>query len=99
MPDATGKLTEEDYRKIHAWLGKHSPGGSAICPVCHSPNWTIGEYLVQPITLGAGHALQLGGIGYPQFMLISNPCGHTLFINAVMAGVVIPVAPPKEQKN
>jgi hypothetical protein len=31
-----------------------------------------------------GNSLMLGGVGYPQVMLISIGCGHTLFFNAVM---------------
>jgi hypothetical protein len=99
VPDANGKLTEEDYGKIRAWLGRHNPGGDAICPVCQSPNWNIAEYLVQPITLGTRNALQLGGFGYPQFMLISIPCGHTIFINAVISGVLQPTIPTPPQNE
>jgi hypothetical protein len=29
----------------------------------------------------------LGGTGYPQLMLISEPCGYTRFMNAVVMGL------------
>jgi hypothetical protein len=90
MPDEKGKLTDEELTKIRTWLtsfGLPVP----TCPFCGSNVWSIGPYLVQPLTLGAGNALQLGGyIGYPQIALVSAKCGHTLFINAVVAGLLPP---------
>lgn len=93
MPDATGKLTQEDKEKIKAWLGKFSPGIDSVCPVCKSTTWYICEHIVQPITLNGAQGLQLGGLSYPQVMLNSIPCGYTLFLNAVIMGLA-PAAPP-----
>ncbi len=88
MPDKDGKLTPEDVKKVDEYLAKYSPGGEAICPICRSTNWYLNERLVQPVTLGPALGMQIGGVGYPQVMLNSNPCGYTMFINAVMLGIV-----------
>jgi hypothetical protein len=86
MPDAAGKLTAEDKQKCADWLNSFGKL-PMLCPICGSKNWSIADHIVAPIVLGPGNGLQLGGVSYPQFMLISVPCGNTLFVNAVMAGV------------
>ncbi len=88
MPDKDGKLTHEDREKITAWLGKYPKSSESPCPICGSSKWMIAERLVQPITIGPKMGLQLGGLGYPQVMLISDPCGYTRFLNAVIMGLV-----------
>src|SRR5258708_1838700 len=98
MPDNEGKLTAEDVNKIQAWLAQYPTAADARCPLCASPEWIVAEYLVQPVTLGPGNALRLGGIGYPQVMLNSNPCGYTRFINAVIIGIV-PAGPRAPQNT
>lgn len=88
MPDKDGKLTDEDRQKVIAWVTKYPQAEHSVCPICGTGNWMIAEYMVQPLTIGAQLGLQLGGIGYPLIMLISNPCGYTRFLNAVMIGLV-----------
>jgi len=88
MPDKTGKLTDADLAKVVDWLSKYTPGGDAKCPLCGSTEWAIGHHLLQPVTLGGNLNLQLAGIGYPQVALMSIPCGYTMFVNAVVAGVL-----------
>jgi hypothetical protein len=92
MPDATGMLTKEDYDKLAAWFAKFNRP-FPNCPVCGSDKWTYGAHLLQPLTLGGGGQIQFGGIGYPQVTIVSTPCGYTIFINAVIAGL-LPPAPP-----
>jgi hypothetical protein len=64
MPEQDGRLTKDEkdavIRKIMAlWKTPLN------CPVCGDPNWIIGDHLVQPVTLGAGQSIMLGGVGYP----------------------------------
>lgn len=99
MPDKDGKLTLEDRQKINSYLQKYPVARFSACPICGSTEWMIAEYMVQPVTIGPGGGVMLGGIGYPQIMLISNPCGYTRFMNAVLIGIVVqqtvPETPPK----
>jgi len=103
MPDKDGKMTEEELKKAHDWLSKFTPGADTICPICRSSDWYINDRLVQPLTLGSMYSVQLGGIGYPQITMNCVQCGHTVFINAVVAGIVpslpIPVAPTPENPS
>jgi hypothetical protein len=98
MPDTVGKLTEAEQKKVLEWLQFHEKEPRK-CPLCGSSNWTLAAHLVQPLTMGPNVTVQLGGESYPLVMLISNPCGHTLFVNAVMIGL-LPPSPPSggEQK-
>jgi hypothetical protein len=88
MADPDGKLSEDEKQLFAKWLvsqGIPPP----VCPLCGSREWAIADHLVQPLTLGgAQRSIQLSGIGYPQVMLISAKCGHTLFVNAVVAGLL-----------
>jgi hypothetical protein len=83
MPDDSGKLTPEQKQYVLDWTKKHWKSSGA-CPICGSTNWNIGDHLVLPITLGKDSSLMLGGPGYPHVLLISNPCGYTIFFNAVI---------------
>jgi hypothetical protein len=88
MPDASGKLSSTEKDSVIEWLNARSRS-PIICPVCGEANWFIADHVVQPITLGAGGSVMLGGVGYPQVMLVSNKCGHTIFLSAVI-GIVKP---------
>jgi hypothetical protein len=87
VPDSGGRLTAEEKQKAADWVNRHWTAGSDACPICGSTEWFIGDHLVQPITLGPNNGLLLGGIGYPQVMVISALCGYTMFINAVIMGL------------
>ncbi len=88
MSDHEGKLTEEEKQKILAWLESHEKQ-PRVCQLCGSTNWLLAEHVVQPLRYGP----QIyGGVAYPQIMLISQPCGHTLYVNAVMIGLYPPSA-------
>ena len=99
MPDSEGKLTPEDKEKVRQWLantGKAFPP----CPFCSNTNWGVADHLVAPITLGKELAMQLGGgRAYPQVMLISSGCGHTVYFNAVMIGLVPSVKSAEAEKK
>jgi hypothetical protein len=100
MPDATGKLTEEEKNRVGAWVKEKGKAGvNPNCPVCGSPDWFIADHLVQPMTLGANRSLLLGGIGYPQVMLVSLPCGYTRLLNAVLMGVIVEGEQKKEEEK
>lgn len=88
MPDANGNLTVEDKDKVKSWLKTVGWEQRASCPVCGHHVWTIADHLVQPVTLGPQVSVQLGGVGYPQVMLISSKCGYTIFLNAVIMGLL-----------
>jgi hypothetical protein len=98
VPDTGGKFTPEEKTKATEWVNRHWEGRPQNCPICGSTRWVVGEHLVQPLTVSGPHFLPLlgGAVGYPQIQVISIPCGYTMLINAVVAGVVPGIPePPK----
>jgi hypothetical protein len=87
MPDKNGLLTSDEKERIAKRIESMWTGSARNCPICGSNQWLVGDHLVQPVTLGPNNSLMLSGPGYPQVMLIST-CGHTLFFNAVILGVL-----------
>jgi hypothetical protein len=98
MPGPDGKLTVEEREKVREWIAAHSKLTHLMCSVCATNGWTIAEHLVQPLTLGEGQSVQIGGLGYPQAMMTCNNCAHTVLFNAVLMGVVAPSPPTGEKK-
>jgi len=88
MPDAEGKLTAEDHKYVQDWMAKQGAGNHP-CPICGKTQWTIGQHLVHPSTIGGGGVTQFAGVRYPNVILLS-PCGYTRYMNAVLIGLVSP---------
>ena len=99
MPANDGKLTDEEKLKLKNWVDRQWKGLKE-CPICRSPQWVIADHLVSPTIFSGGGNLVIGGTAYPLAMIISTPCGHTVFLNAVMAGLVPGgTEPPTEPKK
>ena len=93
MAEPDGKITTAQRTLIQTWLkSRHTQP----CPVCGNRNFQLVDHLVQPITF-AGGGLSIGGVGYPQFMLVCSNCAHTLYFNAVASGILPPGDPPKKE--
>lgn len=89
-------LTEEQKTKVLNWF--RSKNGPRPCSVCGDNNWTLGAHLVVPNTW-AGGAISMGGMSYPQVMLICRNCGHTNFFNAVIVGALENSKPKETPSN
>ena len=80
------ELSNEDKLKFVHWLNAK---GIKACPMCGQNKWAVGERLVVPNTWhGPGAGLVVGGVSYPQAMLICGNCAYTAFYNAVVVGLV-----------
>lgn len=86
MPDDDSKLTAEQKEMAVAWLNERG-AGDPTCPGCGKKNWEVGEHLVSP-PIQSKRGLILGGLAYPNFMIICSNCGNTQYFNAVMAKLV-----------
>jgi hypothetical protein len=84
MPDNSGALTPEEKQKVNAWFQQNWHLTS--CPISGHQNWVLGDHIVQPVTHAGG--VVIGGVSYPQIMVICGGCGYTVYMNAVIAGVV-----------
>lgn len=93
MPDDQGKLSDAEKQLVKERLDKFTL--EPICPVCNTSDWLIADHVVLPIPISGSKQLLLGGVSYPQIMVISTPCGYTRFFNAVVLGVVVAAEPKK----
>jgi len=88
-PDTAPSLSQEDKKKVIKYIDERIDRKIGIvCSVCQNKKWTIADDLVIPPVYKENRAQLLGGAGYPQVMLLCGKCGHTIFINAVRAGLV-----------
>ena len=78
--------TGVDKNAVQAWL-QQKWTGEASCPVSGDNNWIIADDFVQPMKYSAG-GLTIGGRGYPLVMVVCRTCGYTLFINAIIMGLL-----------
>lgn len=93
MPDERGRLNKSELEKAKEWLdGKwESIHG---CSVCGSDSWQIIDYLVTPVSFP--NILRAGEL-FPQVMVICTYCGYTIYFNAIVMGIVVPLQ--KEAQN
>jgi hypothetical protein len=57
------------------------------CPISDGRNWSVAEHIVEFRQYHGGHFPTTGSV-YPAVMMICQDCGYTIFINAVIAGLV-----------
>jgi predicted nucleic-acid-binding Zn-ribbon protein len=74
------------------WLNKnwHTP---KACPICKQNNWAVSESLALLPRL-VKDAMEAPNLVYPVFLVTCGTCGYTLFINALVAGLL-----PQEKKE
>lgn len=94
MPDDDSQLTMEQKEAAIAWLVEHG-AGKPICPGCGKQTWEVGDHLVSP-PIHSGGGMMLGGISYPNFMIICTNCGNTQYFNAIVAKLEKPGKKEKE---
>ena len=87
MPSPDGKLTLEEKKKIADHVKELWGDVDRRCPICGSTDWLLADHIVQPLTLDQNRRIAFGGDGYPFVMLISETCGYTMFLNAVIVGL------------
>lgn len=86
MPDDQGKLSEDDRATVNQWL--ESRWKDARCHVCRENSWTIGGHTVAPLRTTPQGGVGIGGVLYPQVMVICTNCGNTVYFNAALMKLV-----------
>ena len=94
MPDKQGELTDAEKQTIVDWLKERVPEGPPNCAVCAKKDWFVGDILVAPLHYD-GKGIKLGGAVYPNAVLVCKNCANTVFLNAIMMGII----PPKEEEK
>jgi hypothetical protein len=103
MPDAEGALTPDEFNVTIEYLNRIGLG-SRSCPIHGGspPMWEVQKYIVHaPVytPIYAPRQFRLGGIAYPQIMIMCATCGYTIFINAVKSGLFSSAALPPGQQG
>ena len=57
------------------------------CPLCGSNNWTVSDTVFQALEFDID-GLRLGGASVPIIPISCMKCGNTLFINALISGLI-----------
>lgn len=70
--------------KIEQFLRKKN---IPVCQLCGHNEWTISSKIFQLLEFDT-NGLILGGATYPVVPITCNHCGNTLFINAIVAGLI-----------
>jgi hypothetical protein len=71
-------LIQAELDAAAAWL--EEKWGALQCPYCHFIAWQVGTPVEIPLTTG--------DVFSPMFPVMCGNCGHTTFVNAIVAGLV-----------
>lgn len=83
---------------LQRWIEEKWKQGS--CPVCEANQWQAGEDVLQLMPFHEG-SLVVGGPVYPVLPIVCLNCGNSIFVSAVVAGIVKrpTVEPASEEKG
>ena len=88
MPSHLGLLSDAEKQFVMQWLYSKWSRGAGRCPIDGKTNWVIGDYLVAPNYATNLSGVNLGSAPFPQVVVICGDCGHTLYFNAVVMGLI-----------
>jgi len=80
------RLDSEGRKRILAFLQERSPR-PGLCPLCQKQAWNLENEIWELREFNMGNLI-VGGQVFPVVPLICTNCGNTLFINAVLSGVL-----------
>jgi hypothetical protein len=83
-----------DANKFIAYLDQK--WGTRPCTMCGQISWAVNDSVFQIIEFQKG--LVHGGAALPVIPVICRNCGNTVFVNAVVAGIVEGSVPEKEEE-
>jgi hypothetical protein len=86
MPDAGGRLSDEEKQEITKKIQALWVGSAKNCPICGSAKWIVADHLTESRVALVGGVF--AGPSYPMVMLISDPCGYTINFNALILGIM-----------
>ena len=81
-----GRMTDEQRQKAADWVNQH--WAKKDCPFHGPTNWQL-EPVMGEVRTFSGGTLVLGpGTLFPLIVLTCSVCGYSVFVNAVVAGLV-----------
>lgn len=94
-PRPSNQLTPAQIDQASQWLREHWK--ALICPFHGPTNWQVQQYLTSTPLYASGVTI-LGGPAYPFLVVMCSICGYTVFVNAIVVGLV-PSAPLASESN
>jgi len=89
-----GEMTDEQYTKAVEWV--REKWSTDECPF-HSgaTNWYIDHSIAETPSYAPLAQFTGGVVRYPSIVVICSICGYTVFVNAILAGVLpgVPAGP------
>jgi len=87
-------MNEKQQKRLQDFINnKLKP--PTTCPLCHAQQWNFADTIWELRDFSGGN-LRVGGPVFPVLSMTCSRCGHTLFINALVAGIL---ESPKEQEK
>ena len=85
------KLTSEQAQRVIDHITHAAEGKSIVCPICGRNQWSVNNVVTEMREFQNGNLIIGGESSIMPFVSITcNHCAHTLFVNAILAGVVSP---------
>lgn len=80
------KLNDDQMNSVINHLTELNPKGFC-CPICGGKEWNVGRVLVETREFSGGY---FGGTIAPYVPLTCSKCYNTMFLNAILLGIVDP---------
>jgi hypothetical protein len=85
MPDPKGKLSQTEWDRAIAYV-REQVSGQVVCVICKTNSWDVSDQVVVAPPWNGQILLNTPAIT-PFIMVACKKCGHTMFVNAVSAGL------------
>lgn len=84
-PSFNAELTPELHQRAQKWV--EEKWTRAECPFHGPTSWEVGNMVVQTVQY-VPKGISIGGRTYPLVPVICRTCGYTVFLNALLMGIV-----------
>ena len=93
------KLSPEQGQKVIDYVKGKIGTRNVVCPICGNTQWEVINIVTEMREFQNGN-LAVGGDTsvLPFIPMACKNCGHTYFINAITAGIVIPQSPKTDSQ-
>ena len=94
------KLSAEQAQKFIEYITRATDNKPIICPICGKSQWSVNNVVTEMREFQNGNLIIGGESSIMPFVSITcNNCANTLFVNAIIAGIVSPQEKQEKQKD
>ena len=93
-------LTPEQRQLIGNALFEKAGLATLICPASGDTNWEVEDQLAQLVATDNPNETRLGGVNFPEAVVICLTCGYTMMFNVFYLGIAEELGiPPAEEQS